>query len=115
MSDDDLQKLKLRYSANGETKYFTGFSPCLIDPSYKDKGLILVGWEIGLLSAKSNLKEFYIEYPNGWREDTLYVDYLPQSPETNCQCIQNEIRVNGVKAAIDSQMNPPAYIIDKPK
>ncbi len=94
-----LLNVKLSYFENNEKKYVSDFSPDNVVLNLRDKGYISTRL-IGILSAKNNIKTFYIEYSNGWENDTLFVDYLPNTPENNCVYSLNPIKVNNVLATI---------------
>jgi hypothetical protein len=115
VSHEDLRKCSLTYFERGTKKYISDFSPFNVITDHLNKGLISTR-SIGRISADSNIKTYYIECPNGWTTDTLYVDYLPRTPKTNCLYLQNEVKVNTQSASVDISLYPdfPTYIVDKP-
>lgn|GEM_PF-6174386 len=84
------------------------------DASNQNKGLI-ASRIIGILSADNNIKTYYIEYSNGWTNDTLYVDYSPNTPATNCLYVLNRVKYNGKTCAVDDSfhLDLPVYILNK--
>lgn len=118
VSHEDLRKCRLSYYDKGTKKYISDFSPFNIEVSQQNTGLITTR-SVGTLSADSNIKTYYIEYPNEWSIDTLRVDYLPRTQATNCLYLQNEIRVNKQPASIDSILRDDfpdfqIYLVFKP-
>lgn len=113
--DLDLLNVKLSYFENNEKKYVSDFMINSNNMEVSNKGFIFTR-NIGVLSAKNNIKTYYLEYPNGWQTDTLYVDYLPNTPATNCQYVLNPIKVNDILSTvyITSLFNLPVYEINKP-
>ena len=114
LSDTDLGDCKLSYYDNSVKKYVSDFA-LSSDTANRNKGLI-ASRLIGVLSADNKIKTYNIEYPNGWASDTLYVDYLPHTPATNCLYVQNSIKYNGQIAQTDSNFHfdSPVYVISKP-
>jgi hypothetical protein len=113
VTDIILSNCKLNYLEANEKKYVTDFTLSQ-DVANQNKGLI-ASRLIGNLSADKGIKTFYLEYPNGWTTDTLYVDYLPHTPATNCLYIQNPLQCNGQLSSIDNsfQFDSPVYKINK--
>lgn len=114
VGDNILTNVKLSYFEGSTKKYVTDFA-ISTDTVNQNKGL-KASRNIGILSADNNIKTYYIEYPNGWTEDTLYVDYLPNTPSTNCVYVQNAIKVNVQMASIDSSFHfdSPVFIVNNP-
>lgn len=111
--DSILTGIKLSYFDGSSKKYVLDFVSSYIDSAYKQKGLIGTR-DIGFLSGDSNVKTYYLEYPNGWSSDTLYVDYLTRSPATNCVYVQKIPKINGKNAPVDSTyLDGFVYIINK--
>jgi hypothetical protein len=116
LNDDQLNSCKLSYYKEGVKKYMSDFS---LSKETQNQGKGLIGTRlIGLLSADSNIKTYYIEYPVTWqwKSDTLLVDYLPRTQATNCRYLQNEVKVNGQSASIDNDFHfdTPVFIVNKP-
>lgn len=114
--DLDLLNVKLSYFENNEKKYVSDFSINNIELNNRDKGYIS-SRIIGILSAKNNIKTYYLEYPNGWQTDTIYVDYLLNTLATNCQYVLNPIKLNNISATVYVTADfggKPVYEINKP-
>ena len=111
-----LLNVKLSYFENNEKKYVSDFSPDSVNLNLRDNGYIATR-QIGILSAKNNIKTYYIEYSNGWENDTIYVDYLPNTPENNCVYSLNPLKVNDILATIYTTPDfggTKVYEINKP-
>lgn len=114
VSDLILSETKLSYYEKNNKKYVSDFSINNIESNFKNKGLISTR-NIGVISANNNIKTFYLEYPNGWKTDLLYVDYIPNTPETNCMYVLKPIKVNNVLAIEDNSfIFKPVYEINIP-
>lgn len=113
--DNILLNIKLSYYENSTKKYVSDFTIGNIDLNIRGNGYIS-SREIGFISANKNIKDYYIEYPNGWQTDTIYVDYLPNTLETNCQYVLRPIKVNDVLATVYSTIdfNLTVYEVNKP-
>lgn len=113
LTDTQLRECKLSYIESNTKKYVTDFVLSL-DVNSRNKGLI-ASRLIGILSADNGIKTYYIEYPNDWITDTLYVDYLPHTPATNCVYVQNTIKFNGQNASIDNNFHfdSPVFVLNK--
>jgi hypothetical protein len=97
VSDLVLAEIKLSYYENNAKKYVKDFTIENVDTNIRNKGYISTRG-IGTLSGNNNIKTYFIEYPNGWPTDTLYVDYLPNTPETNCRYVLNPVKINNTLA-----------------
>lgn len=112
MPDSILAGVKLSYNDGGAKKYVSDFTISNLDSAYQRKGLI-TSREVGFLSADKNLKTYYIEYFNGWANDTLYVDYITRSPATKCVYVEKPPKFNGSILGADSAYAFDIYIINK--
>ena len=70
LSDSILSNVKLSYFLNGGKKYVSDFS-IATDTNYLNMGFMGTR-NIGTIS-NGNINTFYIEYPNGWDIDSVYV------------------------------------------
>lgn len=115
VSDLILKDLKLSYYEANTKKYVSDFSINNLETSYQNMGLITTRL-IGVLSADNNIKTFFIEYPNSWPSDTLYVDYSPRSNTNGCQYVQQPCKCNSQLCLIDNSFNfdSPVYVLNKP-
>ncbi len=114
-SDLILKDVKLSYYEANTKKYVTDFTINNLETSYQNMGLITTRL-IGILSADDKIKTYFIEYPNSWVSDTLYVDYSPRSNTNSCQYVQQPCKNNNQQCLIDNTFNfdSPVYIINKP-
>jgi hypothetical protein len=114
LGDSILSGAKLSYFDGGNKKYVPDFTISNLDSGYQKKGLI-TSREVGFLSGDGNIKTYYLEYPNGWTKDTLYIDYLTRSPATNCVYVEKPPKFNGKVAPVDSvyDFDSPVYILNK--
>lgn len=81
---------------------------------------IFTSRNIGLTSGNENIKDYYLEYPNG-DIDTLFVDYRHVSEKeafkNSCYCYYplEEVRFNGRKAEPDPSITmQKVYLFQKP-
>ncbi|HWR32976.1 MAG TPA: hypothetical protein VN451_05605, partial [Chitinophagaceae bacterium] len=109
--------LKLSYFEAGQKKYLTDFSRAT-DQGY-DLG-IMTTRNIGSTSGDNNVKDYYLEYPNG-AKDTLLVDYrhvsYNEAKNNSCYCYYplEQVKYNGVVATPDPTITQQkVYRFDKP-
>ena len=107
-----LSSIKLSYYQNNSKHYATAFGLLIgTDSNIFYKNGIM---SLNVLSTL-NIKNYYLEYPNSsWATDTLYVDYLSPSPNTNCEYKLNEIKYNGTVPNDTTIFYQPVYTLNKP-
>jgi hypothetical protein len=117
LPDSILNNLKLSYFIGGNKFYISDFSRAGSE-GYNLGAM--ASWEIGLKSADSNIKDYFIEFPSG-DIDTIYVDYKHytacQADTSSCHCIYPRIGVkyNGQWASYDpSVTQQQVYLFNKP-
>jgi hypothetical protein len=107
LPDTILQNVKLSYYVNGVKSYIPDLSEAT--DFYAGQG-ILATRDIGFLSIKT----YYLEYPNNWNTDSLYVDYIAPSISTNCLYILDTVKFNTQLAPIDTTFKyEPVYVLNK--
>jgi hypothetical protein len=120
LADSVLNKLKLSYYQNGSKKYISDFSRAINEGSLNafDSG-IMVTRDIGFNSGDANIKDYYLEFPDG-DIDTLFVDYRKYSQceaDTSvCQCLYPlySVHFNGQKASPDAYITEhTVYLFEK--
>jgi hypothetical protein len=111
--DSILRNTKLFYLINDSSKFVTDFSTAT-DSIYFNMGFILTR-TIGFLSGDENIKTYYLEYPNNWNTDTLFVDYTEPSLATDCAYILHPVKFNNQLAPVDTSFHfdSPVYILNK--
>jgi hypothetical protein len=117
MDSSFLRSVKLYYVQDNQKKYanmhgYFDFPADTVDYKYFENRLM----RIDILQT-CTIKEYYLEYPvseEDWTTDTLYVNFLPPSPNTNCQYMLNEFKYNGVTLKGDrTVINYCVYILFK--
>jgi len=111
LTDNILKNIRLSYIENGNKKYITDLTEAIAP--YDNKG-ILTTRNIGTIS-NGNINTYYIEYPNDWPTDTLYVHYIPPSPATSCIYVEEPVKFNNQLAPVDTSFHfdSPVYILNK--
>ena len=108
LPDSVLDNLKLSYYQNGTKNYISDFIRCINEGGVnaRDLGFMTTNL-IGVTSGNDNIKDYYIEYPNGTK-DTLYVDYRHVSTadgeKDSCFCLYplKQLKFNGLIPQIDT-------------
>ena len=109
-----LASLKLYYYQNNQKNYIT--IQGIINANTNDTNILYKN-RVMLIDVLStlNIKNYYLEYPNGsWATDTLYVDYLSPSPNTNCEYKLNAIKYNGTVPNDTTIFYELVYMFNKP-
>ena len=111
--DSILQKTKLFYLVKDSIKFVTDFS-ISTDSNYFNMGFIGTR-TIGFLSGDDSIKSYYLEYPNSWSTDTLFVDYTAPFLVTDCVYILHPVKFNNQLAPVDTSFHfdSPVYILNK--
>ena len=116
LPDSVLNNLKLSYIQNSTKLYISDFYR--VSDNWYSLG-IMVTREIGLKSGDSNIKNYYIEYPNGTM-DTVYVDYRHltqcEADTSACNCLYPiyAVKFNGIFAPLDTTLiDEPVYLFNK--
>jgi hypothetical protein len=110
--DSILSKVKLSYFEGAVKKYVADFS--IATNGYPNMGFIGTR-TIGIMSADSSIKTYYLEYANSWKTDTLFADYLSRSPATNCLYVLQTIKFNNQSTPIDTSFHfdSKVYVLNK--
>ncbi len=104
---DVLNNLTISYIESGNKKYLSDVNQAT--DVYANSG-ILLSQEIAMLSAKKSIKTYYIEYSNGFKTDTLYVDYVPNE----CGYTFKQAKFNGITSIVDNSFKyQPVYLFPK--
>ena len=120
LPDSILNNLKLSYYNMGIKKYISDFSRGTNEQEIKGYDLGIMGTrDIGFKSADNNIKNYYIEYPNG-NIDTLFVDYRHYSAceadTSSCGCSypMYVVKYNDKNVVLDTAITVlPVYIFNK--
>lgn len=112
LGNDTLQNIKLSYIVNGVKDYITDLSEAT--DYYANMG-ILDTRTAGVISSTQGIQIFYIEYPNGFSTDTLFLDYPPVSSSTDCSYFLSKVQFDGVTIEGDTAFGyQPVYVFNKP-
>jgi hypothetical protein len=115
LPDSILTGVKTSYFQNNQRLFLTDLKRGIIENGFDAYELgILSTRLIGTFSADKNIKNYFIEYPDGKR-DTLFVDYVPPSPNNNCLYILKQVKYNGKLIMPDpsiTQLN--VYTLERP-
>ena len=104
LPDSVLNNVKISYYENGKKLFVNDVERGTNVDSINAYDLGIVGTRlIGNISSDHNIKDYLIEYPDG-DVDTLFVDYLPPSQETDCLYVLKLVKYNGEVVEPD-----PAY------
>lgn len=108
LPDSILNNTKLVYFLNGQKNYLSDFARGINEGPFQAYDLgVLTTRNIGSSSGDNNVKEYYLEYPNGTK-DTLFVDYrhvsYNEAINNSCYCYYplEQVKYNGVVATLDS-------------
>lgn len=120
LEDSILDNMKLFYYKNGMKLYISDFSRSKNEGQYYFRDLGLQGsLDIGFKSSEDNIKDYFLEYPNG-DIDTLFVDYKSLSQKEACEhpcrccCPLERMKFNSKVVSIDSSIKvQTVYIFNK--
>ncbi|HSC38199.1 MAG TPA: hypothetical protein VLD19_10020 [Chitinophagaceae bacterium] len=112
LPDSILGATRLVYEQGGTEKNITDLN--LGTPDFRNKGMMGTQM-IGILSADNNIKNYYLRYPGVSKPDTLFVNYLPHTPQTNCLYVLSQVRFNNQELTPDTSFHfsTPVYILNK--
>lgn len=119
IADNILDHLKLSYYLNGNKMYVQDFTRAINEGGYnaRDSG-ILVTQAIAYSSSSDNIKDYYLEFPNG-DIDTLYVDYRHVTncagDTAACHCLypRYSVKFNNQVAGYDYTVPQTVYLFNK--
>ena len=122
LPDSVLDNLKLSYYQNGSKKYISDFIRCINEGGINARDLGFMTTNIiGINSGDYNIKDYYIEYPNG-TNDTLFVDYrhlsTADAANDSCACLYplKQLKYNGIKPKLDTTIKyQTMYIFESKK
>ena len=115
LPDSILTGVKTSYFQNNQKLFLTDLRRGINENGFDAYGLgILSTRLIGIFSADKNIKNYFLEYPDG-EQDTLFVDYVPPSPNNNCLYKLNQVRYNGKVILPDQSITQlKVYTLEKP-
>lgn len=121
LPDSVLNNMKMSYYLSGQKKYVDDFTRGINEGGFmaNDMG-IQTTRDVGTYSGDNNVKNYYLEYPNG-TIDTLFIDYrhvsYNEASTNSCYCYYPlvDVKFNSVVAQIDSSITQQrVYRFNKP-
>jgi hypothetical protein len=116
LPDQTLNRLFLTYHENGQKKYVKDFSRGT--DGFDTLG-IMSSVDIRILSADKQIRDFYLEYPDG-DVDTIFADYEKvagkEAAGNSCYCTTplKALKFNGKTAILDTSIKvAQVYLIPK--
>ena len=104
--------ISIAYFDNNIKKYIVDLSPAT--DYYANQGILTTRSIVLTCCGNNGIKTFYIEYANGFSNDTLYLDYSAGTPTNNCQYLFNSAKFNGQVLIRDSAFKyQPVYVFNK--